>query len=283
VSSVAFSAGRVATASEDGTVKVWDVTTQGSRDWLTLAAHPGGVESVDYSPNSKQLLTTGNVDERAKLWDARTGRLSHSYKNYADVGVFFIGGSGLPPQVGATSPDGKLGAELSKSAGTLKLRTDNGDVIATVGTNAQSTAFDSTSTRLAVGNADGTVQIWDVAVRPIKLVRTFVAHNSFVDGLAFSNDGRYLATAGEDTTATVWDLRSGKELLTLTGPTRYLTSVVFSPDGRRLATGSADGTVRVYVLPVGELERVARSRLTRNWSKGECAQYLPGGRCPQQP
>ena len=185
--------------------------------------------------------------------------------------------------MGATSPDGKLGAELSKSAGTLKLRTDNGDVIATVGRNAQSTAFDSTSTRLAVGNADGTVQIWDVAARPIKLLRTFVAHNSLVDGVAFSNDGRYLATAGEDTTATVWDLRERPGLLTLTGPTRYLTSVVFSPDGRRLATGSADGTVRVYVLPVDELETVARSRLTRGWTREERAQHPPGGRCPQRP
>jgi hypothetical protein len=72
-------------------------------------------------------------------------------------------------------------------------------------------------------------------------------------------------------------------LLTLTGPTRYLTSVAFSPDGKRLAIGAADGVVRVYVLPVDELEAVARSRLTRGWTKDECAQYLPGGRCPDRP
>ncbi len=100
--------------------------------------------------------------------------------------MFFIGGSGLPPQIGTTSPNGKLGAELQKSDSTLQLRSDTGQVIATVGNRAQSAAFDSTSTRLAVGNADGTVQVWDVATRQIKLLRTFVAHNSFVEGVAFS-------------------------------------------------------------------------------------------------
>jgi WD40 repeat protein/energy-coupling factor transporter ATP-binding protein EcfA2 len=285
VSAVAFGAGgtRVATASQDGTVRIWDVTTGGSRDWLTLAADPGGVDTVDYSPDSKQLLTTGSIDQRAKLWNARTGKLLHSYSNYADVGAIFIGGSGFPPQAGATSPDGKLGVELAKSDSSMKLRTSNGDVIATVGRHAQSAAFNSTGTELAVGSANGTVQVWDVAARPVKVVRTFVAHKSFVDSVAFSHDGRLLATAGEDTTATVWDLRTGKQLLTLTGPTRYLTSVVFSPDGRRLAAGGADGIVRVYVLPVNELTAVARTRLTRGWTKDECAQYLPGGRCPSRP
>jgi WD40 repeat protein len=38
---------RIATASGDGTVRIWDVTPVGGRDWLTIAAHPGGVESVD--------------------------------------------------------------------------------------------------------------------------------------------------------------------------------------------------------------------------------------------
>jgi hypothetical protein len=56
-----------------------------------------------------------------------------------------------------------------------------------------------------------------------------------------------------------------------------LTDVDFSPDGTRLATASGDGTVRVYVLPVDELMAPARSRLTRGWTREECARYLRGG------
>jgi WD40 repeat protein/DNA-binding SARP family transcriptional activator len=286
VTDVAFGSGgrRLATASQDGTVRIWDVTTAGSRDWLTLAAHPGGVESVDFSPDSRRLLTTGNVDGKAKLWDARTGKLLDSYANQSDVGAIFIGGSGYSPQVSATSPDGSLGAEVTKSDGALRLRSAaTGDVIATLGNHTQSAAFDTAGKRLAVGNADGSVQVWDVASRHVRLLRSFVAHNGLVDGVAFSPDGRLLATAGEDTTARIWDLRTGQEVLTLTGPSRLLTTIAFSPDGTRLATGSADGAVRIYVLPVNELMAVARTRLTRGWTPGDCKQYLPGGRCPRTP
>jgi WD40 repeat protein len=82
VRDLAFTAGgRLATTSDDGTVRIWDVTTEGSRDWLTLAAHRGGVLSVDYSPDGRKLLTTGTDDGKARFWDARTGRLLRTFKN----------------------------------------------------------------------------------------------------------------------------------------------------------------------------------------------------------
>ena len=67
------------------------------------------------------------------------------------------------------------------------------------------------------------------------------------------------------------------------GHTFALTDVAFSPDGTRLATSSGDGTVRIYVLPLDQLMKVARSRLTRGWTSDECKRYLTGGRCPRNP
>jgi WD40 repeat protein len=75
---------------------------------------------------------------------------------------------------------------------------------------------------------------------------TLRGHDHVVESVAWSPDGKRLATGSEDRTVKVWDAASGKELLTLRGHTEQVTSVAWSPDGQRLSTGSWDDTAKVW-------------------------------------
>jgi WD40 repeat protein/serine/threonine protein kinase len=95
-----------------------------------------------------------------------------------------------------------------------------------------------------------------------------------INAVAFSPDGRLLASAAADRTVRVWDLAAGRTVLTLRGHQDSVACVAFSPDGKRLATASQDKTVKLWDAGSGRALRTLKGHLWQVWGIA----FSPDGR-----
>jgi len=82
-------------------------------------------------------------------------------------------------------------------------------------------------------------------------VKTFSGHSSWVQSVAFSPDGKFLASGSYDNTIKIWNINTDEEIRTLTGHGKGINSVAFSPDGKFLASGSDDNTIKIWNINIG--------------------------------
>ncbi len=83
-------------------------------------------------------------------------------------------------------------------------------------------------------------------------------HSGSVNAIAFSPEGNFLASGGDDRTVIIWEIATGKPRHTLKGHDLAVTCLAFSPDGSLLATGAGNSSVVLWDVPTGKLNRVLK-------------------------
>jgi WD40 repeat protein len=239
ITSLALSADgrRALTGMKDGAIWLWDVEggtllrrCQGPKEPITCLA---------FSPDGKRWLS-GDKQGIVVQWDTESGREIHRYEGHRDaieallvpknskaVWLLSVGG-GADATLRRWDPEKCVEVEqrrLSKTTAHL-----------------YAAAIASDGKSVACGYAT-TVRLWDSSGKELAKLD---GHKGRVLCMAFSPDGKFVASGSKDKTVRIWDVAGKREHRIHEGHKGAVTSVSFSADGQRLLSGGDDHTVRLW-------------------------------------
>ncbi|MBN1955416.1 MAG: protein kinase [Anaerolineae bacterium] len=262
---LAFDGQWLAAGSTSGAVRLWDLNAAQALDLAPERAPIVAVQEIAYSPDGESLASAG-FNGTIVVWDTTTGQMRSAP---------FVGHRSSIPSL-AYSPDGRLIASGSCGHFDAHAECDLGEILlwnAETG-QLQARLHGHTSSVIAlafhpdgeilasagcaiadVGGfcTQGQVLFWDLAIGET-LDNSIEAHTRYISSIAFSSDGRILATSGNDMVIMLWDAATGQQIgQRLQGHGGTIDFVTFSPDSTMLASAGsseylADGTIQGQVI-----------------------------------
>jgi WD40 repeat protein len=250
VTTIAFfpDGNRLASGGGDRIVRVWDIAAK--KAIKEMPGHELPILGIALTSDGKKIVSV-SADGTARCWDATTGDSlwKWSGRSKALCTVSIRAGDA---QVALGAADGTLFV-LDISGSTPK-------EVATLTAHSAgvaAAAYSPDGSKLATAGGDGALRIWTIGEsgQPVALKKfegqvkpSSPSGFSPLSGVAFSADGRFVASAGADAVVRVWDVQTQAEVRGLRGHTEWATCVAFSPDARLLISGGADKIARIFEL-----------------------------------
>ena len=244
VTTVVFSpdSSLVASSSFDKTIKLWNVPD--GRLVRTLTGHTDGIWSVAFTSDASRIVS-GSGDQTIRIWDMTSDSPPGVISVAEDISRVAVSRDGRTIMALRKSDRAILlwDAQTKQRSGTLSSDTIEGSTVL-----PRSMALSQDGETL-IGPADtgSAIAIWDFPRRRLQRLVPVLRGENGIEALAISPDGSRVAVGGTNSgSLSVWDVRKGKLLLTLSGHTQGMRSLAWTPDGTRLISSSQDGTVRVW-------------------------------------
>lgn len=238
----------LASGSADTTIKLWRWAT--GEDARTLTGHTGKINSLAFSPDNNRLASA-SADATAKVWSITTGREERTFKGKASpVLLVAFDTNDATGKTLITGSANKIFKFWDATTGVETRTLDDSASYETV----ETIAFDAGSRRFALGTGNKLIQLWNADGKQAgdALVRTLDSISSSIFTTAFSPDNRWFAFAGKDRTIKIWEVATGRNVMTLKGHTGWVTGVAFNNDGTLLAAGSLSGVIKVWNVESGD-------------------------------